>query len=184
MVKLSTQSKTELFNVVKGSNPTKVIDEGDSLKLNAKIHSFYWPWDGPKKHDYEPAAIINDCVLTRFHYKWLFVWEGFTIKNNKPIVSFLPIWNTPKICTNLKPYFKMPSNLIEKMYFRTFIAIIEAEAKQILPQYQVEKYANKMIDEKVMEGSEFTKDDIKFLVIVSKDGKIDNLSVNSKAKTF
>ncbi len=64
-------SNNEITLIREGPHPDKIMDEGDTLQINAKIHSFYWNYEGPQKHDYEPIAMVaqENWAISRYHYR-------------------------------------------------------------------------------------------------------------------
>src|SRR3989442_15788343 len=118
MISQYTPSNNEIVKIKKGVIPHKVIDEGDTLQVGTKIHSFYWPMDGIHIDDYEPIAVqeSDKCCLTRIHYNGIAVWQKYYEKSDKPVAYFRAEFHTPMICTSQKPFLKkMPSDLLARM---------------------------------------------------------------------
>lgn len=110
-----------------GHYPQKVHDEGDSLNLNANIHSFFWDYNGPHKTpDYEPVCVDGkyNVTITRFHNKGLIIWMDYIKKDNKPIVRFFTPFHTPMVCTEFSYHLlKEPTTTEDRLaYYYFFIA--------------------------------------------------------------
>jgi len=175
-------SSDEIVNIKKGSSPSKVIDEGDSLDIDTKVHSFYWPLDGYKKDDYEPVGINGKIAFTRFHYHGLCIWEKFSVSEGKPIVTFSPIVHTPILCTQSKPIFRYPSDLKRRIELYFLLGILKKNKINSNLKYELENYSNKLVNEDVPEKSLFTLKDIKYLVLITENKKIEDLDINDIMK--
>lgn len=113
----SIKSHNEIIAMKTGSNPEKVIDEGDSLNIGSIIHSFYWKWDVYKKHDYEPVAFSKDdkCCLTRLHNHGIVIWQNFTEEHGKPVAYFFSGFHTPIICTKQVIQYLDPDGIFDRL---------------------------------------------------------------------
>lgn len=161
------------------------MDEGDSLKIDALIHSFYWRLDVFKEHDYEPVASIknNKSYLTRLHYHGIVLWQNFTRKDGKPIVYFTPGFHTPTLCNKQTIRWLEPDAYMDKMvlhgYFIPFVMWTKLHNQN---KYAVESYSKKFSDKKVPEGSKFYWNKLTYYVTVTEDKKIEDLNISKSLK--
>lgn len=182
---LSSRSKNEIVLVKKGSEPEKVIDEGDSLGIGAEVHSFYWRSDVYKEHDYEPIAVskADNCCLTRFHNNGIVVWKDFFQKEGKPVAYFRKGFHTPVLCTTQKPTWLEPSDILARMLLNGyFIPKIKKTRSDAHDKYDVISYFDKITNEDVPNNSRFTWDRITYYVVVAPTDNLEELDVSPLLK--
>ncbi|MCA9827466.1 MAG: hypothetical protein KC444_03620 [Nitrosopumilus sp.] len=172
---------TEIVKISKGSKPQQVFDEGDSLAIGSKIHSFYWDFDGPKKiDDYEPVGVKDECGFTRFHYHGLIIWTDFVKEETKPVVSFFTSFHTPVFCTKHNPVSAKPGDIIHRLHWKAFMKlwkILDSKDK-----YETEPYSSKLKITEIHSDKKFTLNKAKYLILFTPDGKIDSLPLSDAIK--
>ena len=181
-------SENEIVAIKEGNIPEKVIDEGDSLSIGCTIHSFYWPYDisvPPKKDDYEPVAFCkgdNTC-LTRFHYRGIILWQGFTLRRNKPVVYFRNLGHTPLLCSKQQITYATPDNIKDRWILTEYlIRKLQTMRSEKQDEYKITSYSQKLVSEPVPEQSKFTWERIKYYVLVTPVQRIDELKINQLLK--
>lgn len=176
MANQSIKSNDEIVLINReGESPQTVHDEGDSLNANVDIHSFFWDKDGPhKRDDFEPIAVDKDrkFSLTRFHYRGLWLWIGYRLKNKKPIAKFYTDFHIPLLCTNYRPYKLSEPTRFEDIF--SYDALILAyffsnEFQKMIKKkniYETDGYREKYSSREVPDGSKFFWHDLEYVVVV------------------
>lgn len=170
-------SNNEITWIKEGPYPDRVMDEGDTLGIGAKIHSFYWKREALKAHDYEPVAILSKekCGLARYHYSGLIIWQDYLTKNNKPVTYFAQMWHTPILCSRQCITYSKPSNRVDYIKLLGYLLPRISQRTKDTKNYEHKGYKDIITNDAIPSNRKFQWTDLDYYVLVAPFATIDHL---------
>lgn len=112
-------------------------------------------------------------ILSRYHWDLITVWTRLVLLDEKPKISFAPIWHTPIVhCVDYEPYWNVPqdANLLNKakalrLFTSLNIFILKSNIQDKFNSMPI-SYADILTEDEVDKKYKFSSDEITSMVII------------------
>jgi len=150
--------------------PKKVLVE---RRGDLEIHYFYWDLDLYKPFDYEPVTVLGSSVLSRYHWRFLVLWNAPVKREGKPLVSFFLGVHTPLVVSEKRVpsliFCSEDISLEEKFYLGLFMTMLYSMHQGLkVDEGRFHGYKDLIEEDSVPEKFRFDPEAWDFLVAVGK----------------